>query len=183
VEKPDAATAEGYLRSGEHLWNSGIFLLPVQTFLSELSRYEPELLLHARDALDQASRDKDFVWLHQETFARCRAISLDYAVMERTDRLAVVPADFGWTDVGSWSTLAEIVDPDQAGNMLIGDVLTESTRNCYIRNEGGPLVASIGVEDLIIVATPDAVLVAHKNHDQEVKRIVDRLRVGKRGVI
>ena len=176
VEKPDLAAAENYVRSGDHLWNSGIFLLPAATFIAELSRHEPELLDHARGALEQASRDEDFIRLNPQCFARCRSVSIDYAVMERSERLAVLPVDFGWTDVGSWSAVAEIAEQDEAGNTLIGDVLTEATGNCYIRSEGGPLLASVGVEDLIIVATPDAVLVAHKDRDQDVKRIVDRLR-------
>jgi mannose-1-phosphate guanylyltransferase/mannose-6-phosphate isomerase len=182
VEKPDRATAEGYLKSGDHLWNSGIFLLPVRAFVAELERYEPELLGHARDSLERSSRDEDFVRLEQEAFDRCRAISVDHAVMERTDRMAVLPVDFGWTDVGSWSTLAEMADRDVAGNTTLGEVLTESTENCYIRSEG-PLVATIGVENLVIVATPDAVLIARKDKDQDVKRIVDRLRDGNYGRI
>lgn len=181
VEKPDLAAAEDYVRRGDHLWNSGIFLLPVSTFLAELSLYEPELLNHARDALEQASRDDDFVRLQPDCFGRCRSISVDYAVMERTKRLAVLPVDFGWTDVGSWSTLAEIAERDEEGNTLAGDVLTESTHNSYIRSDAGPLVATVGIDNLIIVATPEAVLVVHKDHDQEVKRIVDRLRDGKHG--
>jgi mannose-1-phosphate guanylyltransferase/mannose-6-phosphate isomerase len=180
VEKPDRATAEGYLKSGDHLWNSGIFLLPVRAFIAELERYEPKLLGHARNALERASRDDDFVRLEQEAFDRCRAISIDYAVMERTDRMAVLPVDFDWTDVGSWSTLADMADRDGGGNTTIGEVLTESTVNCYIRSEG-PLVAAIGVENLVIVATPDAILVARKDQDQDVKRIVDRLRGGNHG--
>lgn len=180
VEKPDLATAESYLRGGEHLWNSGIFLLPAATFIEELSRYEPDLMGHARDALDRASRDEDFVRLDAGAFGRCRSISIDYAVMERTDRLAVLAAEFDWTDVGSWSTVAELAERDQSGNSIVGEVFAEATRNCYIRSDG-PLVATVGVDDLVVVATPDAVLVAHKDRDQDVKRIVDRLRDGKHG--
>lgn len=182
VEKPDRATAEIYLRSGDHLWNSGIFLLPVPALIAELTRHEPEILSHARDALDRATRDEDFLRLDRPAFDRCKAMSLDHAVMERAERLAVIPVDFGWTDVGSWSTLAEMADRDAAGNTIVGDVLTEATRNSYVRSEG-PLVATIGVEDLVVVATPDAVLVAHKDRDQDIKRIVDRLRGGKHGTI
>jgi mannose-1-phosphate guanylyltransferase/mannose-1-phosphate guanylyltransferase/mannose-6-phosphate isomerase len=104
VEKPDRATAERYLRSGDHLWNSGIFLLPVGAFIGEMERYEPQVLKHARDALDRATHDDDFVRLDQDAFDRCRSISVDYAVMERTGRMVVLPAEFDWTDVGSWST-------------------------------------------------------------------------------
>jgi len=180
VEKPDSATAGSYLKSGDHLWNSGIFLLPVRTFLAELERFEPELLGDARASLERAAHDDDFVRLEQKAFDRCRTVSVDHAVMERTDRMAVLPVDFDWTDVGSWSTLAEMADRDISGNTILGEVLSESTENCYIRSEG-PLVATIGVENLVIVATPDAVLVTRKQQDQDVKRIVDRLRSGKHG--
>lgn len=182
VEKPDRATAEGYLKGGEHLWNSGIFVLSAPALLAELARHEPEILANARESLERASRDEDFLRLHPESFDRCRVISIDHAVMERAERLAVIPVDFGWTDVGSWSTLAEMTGRDAAGNTIVGEVLTEATRDCYIRSEG-PLVAALGVEDLVIVATPDAVLVAHKDRDQDIKRIVDRLRDGKHGRI
>jgi mannose-1-phosphate guanylyltransferase/mannose-1-phosphate guanylyltransferase/mannose-6-phosphate isomerase len=180
VEKPDRETAERYVRGGDHLWNSGIFLLPATVFLAELTRFEPELLSHARKSLEHASRDSDFLRLDQEQFDRCRSIAIDLAVMERSDRMAVVPVDCGWTDVGSWSTLADMVDRDAFGNTTVGEVFTDGTRNSYVRSDG-PLVATVGVEDLIVVATPDAVLVAHKDHDQDIKRIVDQLRDGKHG--
>jgi mannose-1-phosphate guanylyltransferase/mannose-1-phosphate guanylyltransferase/mannose-6-phosphate isomerase len=182
VEKPDRATAEGYLRGGDYLWNSGIFLLPATVFLAELSRFEPELLANARKALQRALHDEDFIRLDQEAFGRCRSIAVDLAVMERSDRMAVIPVDCGWTDVGSWSTLADMAERDAPGNTIAGEVLIEATRTSYIRTSG-PLVATVGVEDLIVVATPDAVLVAHKDHDQDIKRIVDRLRDGKHGRI
>jgi mannose-1-phosphate guanylyltransferase/mannose-6-phosphate isomerase len=182
VEKPDRETAEKYLRGGDHFWNSGIFLLPAKVFLAELSRFEPELIAHARKSLERASRDADFLRLDQEAFDRCASIAVDRAVMERSDRMAVVPVDCGWTDVGSWSTLADMAERDASGNSTAGEVLTEGTTNSYIRSEG-PLVATVGVENLIVVATPDAILVAHKDHDQDIKRIVDRLRDGKHGRI
>ncbi len=182
VEKPDRATAEGYLAGGDHLWNSGIFLLPVSVFLSELARLEPELLGHAREALARATRDTDFLRLDQDAFARCRSVSIDHAVMEHTDRLAVVPVDCGWTDVGSWSTLAGMTGCDASGNTTVGEVLSEGTTNSYLRSEG-PLLATVGIDNLIVIATPDAVLVAHKDHDQDIKKIVDRLRGGNHGRI
>jgi mannose-1-phosphate guanylyltransferase/mannose-1-phosphate guanylyltransferase/mannose-6-phosphate isomerase len=181
VEKPDLATAEAYLSGGEHLWNSGIFLLAVATFLSEVSRYEPDLLEHAREALDRASRDQDFVRLDQSSFDRCHSISIDEGIMERSERLAVLPVAFGWTDVGSWSTFAEIAETDEAGNTAMGDVWMEGTQNSYVRSEG-PLVATVGVGDLVVIATGDAVLVARKDRDQDVKLIVDKLRSRKRGL-
>jgi mannose-1-phosphate guanylyltransferase/mannose-1-phosphate guanylyltransferase/mannose-6-phosphate isomerase len=182
VEKPDRDTAEAYLRGGHHLWNSGIFLLPAKVFIAELSRFEPELLAHARKSLELASRDADFLRLDQEAFDRCPSVAVDRAVMERSDRMAVVPVDCGWTDVGSWSTLADMAERDASGNTTVGEVFTEGTSNSYIRSDG-PLVATVGVEDLIVVATSDAILVAHKDHDQDIKRIVDRLRDGKHGRI
>jgi len=182
VEKPDRDTAEGYLRGGDHLWNSGIFLLPAKVFIAELSRFEPELLAHARKALERSTRDADFLRLDEEAFGRCPSIAVDRAVMERSARMAVVPVDCGWTDVGSWSTLAGMAECDASGNTTFGEVFAEGTRNSYIRSDG-PLVATVGVENLIVVATPDAILVAHKDHDQDIKRIVDRLRDGKHGRI
>ena len=182
VEKPDHAAAARYVAGGEHLWNSGIFLLPVGVFLSELDRHEPELLGHARRALELAERSPDFVRLDFDAFSCCRATSIDYAVMERTDRAAVVPVDFEWSDVGSWRSLLELTGQDAEGNAIIGEVFAEDTRNSYLRSEG-PLVATIGVEDMIVVATPDAVLVAHKDRDQDIRKIVERLRGGNHGRI
>jgi mannose-1-phosphate guanylyltransferase/mannose-1-phosphate guanylyltransferase/mannose-6-phosphate isomerase len=175
VEKPDRETAEGYLQSGEYLWNSGIFLLPAGALLAEMARHAPEILRHAEDALERAIRDSDFLRLDEAKFRLCPSVSIDHAVMERTHRAAVVPADFGWTDVGSWSTLWDIALRDGAGNALFGDVLVENTKSSYIRSEG-PLVATIGVDDLVVVATADAVLVANKGQDQEIRKIVERLR-------
>lgn len=179
-EKPNRETAAQYLAHGEYLWNSGIFLLSARAMIRELSRHEPEILEHAGNALDHATQDADFLRLDEDAFGCCRSTSIDYAIMERTDRAAVVPADFGWTDLGSWSTLWEIADRNEIGNILLGDVLTEFTSNSYIRSEG-PLIATIGIDGLIVVATPDAVLVAEKGRDQEVKRIVERLRAGNLG--
>jgi len=175
TEKPDAPTAEHYLEGGRHLWNSGIFLLSARSLLDELARHEPQILFHAKEALTRSIYKGGVIHLDPVAFARCPDLSLDYAVMERTDRAAVVQADFDWTDVGSWSTLWEIGEPDPAGNVLLGDVLAERTQRSYIRSEG-PLVATVGVDDLIVVAMEDAVLVAHKSCDQEIKRIVERLR-------
>lgn len=175
TEKPDEDTAATYLASGEYLWNSGIFLMPVEKLLEELGAFEPELLRSAGEALERATRDGDVLRLEAESFGRCRSISIDYAVMERTDKAAVVPAGFGWMDVGSWSALWSAGARDDAGNVAIGDVLSVATRGSYIRSEG-PLVATLGVEDLIVVATDDAVLVARKDKDQDIREILDRLR-------
>jgi mannose-1-phosphate guanylyltransferase/mannose-6-phosphate isomerase len=174
VEKPDAATAAGYVASGDYDWNSGVFVFKAATFLAELEKLEPELLAHCRAALAQAKSDLDFLRLDSTAFAKAKSISIDYAVMERTDKAAVVPVDMGWSDIGSWESLWSVAERDGSGNALIGDVLHYGTRNSYLRSEG-PLVAAVGVEDLVVVATQDAVLVSHKSASQDVKRIVEQL--------
>jgi mannose-1-phosphate guanylyltransferase/mannose-1-phosphate guanylyltransferase/mannose-6-phosphate isomerase len=174
-EKPDQATAERYLATGEYLWNGGIFLLPVRAFLAELERLAPEVLTTAREALARGQRDIDFLRLDTDAFARCPSVSVDVAVMEKTDKAVVVPSAFGWTDVGAWSALWEIGAKDEAGNVTTGDVIAANARGSYLRSEG-PLVAALGVEDLIVIATPDVVLVTTKAHDQDVKGLVERLK-------
>jgi mannose-1-phosphate guanylyltransferase/mannose-1-phosphate guanylyltransferase/mannose-6-phosphate isomerase len=175
VEKPDLATAEAYLADGRYSWNSGIFLLPAGAVVEELQAHAPQVLAAARQALALAKTDMDFLRLDPEAFAQSPSISIDYAVMEKTARAAVAPASFAWSDVGAWSALWDLAEPDAEGNVQIGDTLAEGTRGCYLRSEG-PLVATVGVENLIVVATPDAVLVADRARDQEVKRLVERLR-------
>lgn len=175
VEKPDLATAQHFLREGGYLWNSGMFLLPAASYLEELSLHEPETRRLAELALDQAQADTDFLRLDAAAFSGCRDISIDYAVMERTRRAAVLRAGgLGWSDVGSWSSLASLSERDASGNTTIGDVLAEGVSNSYIRAEHR-LVAAVGIEDVVIVETPDAVLVAHRDKVQDVKRIVAQL--------
>jgi len=174
VEKPDAATAAGYVASGDYDWNSGMFLFKANAFLGELERLEPDLLSHCRDAFARGRKDLDFFRLEAESFAKAKAISIDYAVMERTDKAAVVPVEMGWSDVGSWEALWAAATRDEFGNVTKGDVLHHGARNCYLRSEG-PLVAAVGVEDIVVVATQDAVLVSHKSASQDVKRIVEQL--------
>jgi mannose-1-phosphate guanylyltransferase/mannose-6-phosphate isomerase len=176
VEKPERAVAERYLASGDYLWNGGIFLLPARELVEEFERRAPELLANARASLENATRDIDFLRLDPKAFERCPSISIDYAIMEKTERAVVVPTDFGWTDVGSWSALWDIGAKDESGNVSVGDVLAEGVKNSYLRSEGGPLVAALGVEDLIVVATADVVLVTAKNRDQDVKMLVERLK-------
>jgi len=171
VEKPDPATAEAYVASGDYAWNSGMFVLPVRTYLGEVERLQPELLRCCSDALRKASRDLDFLRLARASFVAAPSISIDYAVMEHTDKGVVVAADMGWNDVGSWSALWEISDKDPQGNAVIGDVLVQDAHNCYVRGDGN-LVAAIGVDDLVIVATDDVVLVVPRDRAQEVKKIV-----------
>ncbi|MFA6264152.1 MAG: mannose-1-phosphate guanylyltransferase/mannose-6-phosphate isomerase [Pseudolabrys sp.] len=175
IEKPDAARAAELLASGDYLWNSGIFLLPVRTLLRELERHAPEVLKAARNAVATASLDLDFLRLREEPLAACPSISLDKAVLEKTDRAVVVPARFDWSDIGSWSTLWEVGDKTAAHNVEIGDVIAEDSRGCYLRGDG-PLVAALGVDDLVVVATPDVVLVTPKNNAQDVGRLVSRLK-------
>lgn len=174
-EKPDSATAKTYLTTGRHFWNSGIFLVAAKVMLSEMERYAPEVLRHARAALEGAVRDLDFCRLDPESFASVPAISLDHAMMERTERAAVIPVEFAWSDIGAWSELWHASARDGDGNVVSGDVKAMDTRNCYLRSEG-PLVAALGLEDMIVVATPDAVLVTRKGADQDVKQLVAGLQ-------
>jgi mannose-1-phosphate guanylyltransferase / mannose-6-phosphate isomerase len=180
VEKPDTPTAERYLKSGDFFWNSGIFLFPAALFLSEVERLRPDMLAACRAALDAARRDDDFIRLDKEAFGACPADSIDYAVMEHTAKAAVVPVSMGWSDLGSWDALWELAEKDAAGNALSGNVIAEDAKNCYLRSEAG-LVAALGVEDLIVVATDDAVMLAPKNRAQDVRRLVARLVRENRG--
>ena len=174
VEKPDRATAEGYVASGNYFWNSGMFLFRAATFLEELERLQPRMLESCRSALQSAHRDMDFIRLDETAFASCPSDSIDYAVMEHARSAAVVPVEMGWNDVGSWQSLWDIAERTGEGNALQGDVLIEGVRNSYLRSDG-PLLAAVGVEDLIIVATKDAVLVSHRDASQDVKKIVEQL--------
>jgi mannose-1-phosphate guanylyltransferase/mannose-6-phosphate isomerase len=178
LEKPDAATARRLVADGRHLWNAGMFVATAETLLAEFERHEPALLAEVRAALRSARRDLDFIRLGDE-FARAASISFDYAVAERTDRAAVVPASIGWSDIGSWGALWEISPKDDAGNVTVGDVLIESARDCYVRSDG-ILTAVVGLEGAVVVVMEDAVLAMPRDRSQEVKRIVDRLRAAKR---
>ncbi|RZF26942.1 mannose-1-phosphate guanylyltransferase/mannose-6-phosphate isomerase [Paraburkholderia sp. UYCP14C] len=175
VEKPDAATAQRFIDEGRYYWNSGMFMLKASTYMDELRRYEPEIARQAELSLQSAQQDYDFVRLDAEAFAACPNISVDHAVMEKTQRAAVVAvADLGWNDIGSWTALADIAERDAQNNALIGDVLTDAVSNSYIRAEHR-LVAAIGLENVVIVETADAVLVAHRDQAQDVKKIVAQL--------
>lgn len=179
VEKPDAETAAQLAASGRYLWNSGMFVFTAATILAELQRHAPDVLAAVRTAVAGRTRDLDFIRLAAAPFADAPGISLDYAVAERTDRAAVVPADFGWSDVGSWGALWELGAKDGAGNVTVGDVLLEGARHCYARSDG-ILTAVVGLQDAIVVVTEDAVLAMHRDRSQDVKRIVDRLRAAGR---
>lgn len=174
VEKPDRATAEQFLATGRFTWNSGMFLFKASAILAELERLVPEVVSACRLALEQESADLNFLRLEREAFAACPNVALDVAVMERTDRGAVLPLEAGWSDVGSWSALWETADQDDQGNVLRGRVIHEDSRNCYLRSEHR-LVVGLGVEDLVVVETDDVVLVAHRNRAQDIKGIVSRL--------
>ncbi len=174
VEKPDRAAAESYLAEGGYDWNAGIFMFRADCILSEMHNHCPEIATCAAEAVVKGSLDLDFLRLDTQAFTACPSDSIDYAVMEHTADAVVVPVDMGWSDIGSWSALWEIGAKDDGGNVLAGDVLAESTRNCYIRAESR-LVATIGVENLIVVETGDVLLIAARDRVQDVKKIVERI--------
>ncbi|MBF5037987.1 mannose-1-phosphate guanylyltransferase/mannose-6-phosphate isomerase [Methylophilus glucosoxydans] len=179
VEKPDAATAKQYLDAGNFYWNSGMFLFKPSVFLSELQQYAPAMVNAVSSAVAQSYQDLDFVRLHEASFAESPSDSIDYAVMEKTKLAAVVPASMGWNDVGSWTALKEVQPNDEAGNATRGDVYLKNVKNTLVRAESR-FVAAVGVEDLLIVETSDAVLVAHRDCAQDVKNIVDHLKASGR---
>ena len=174
VEKPALEKAKAYVESGKYLWNSGMFLFSAQTYLEELQRLEPEMLEACNAAVVSGSRDLDFVRLEAKAFGKAKSISIDYAVMEKTDKGAIVSLDAGWDDVGSW-TFLETQGCDARGNYAHGDVLLEDTDNTLVHSESR-LVATLGMKDTVVVATKDAVLVADRSRVQDVKRIVNRLK-------
>ena len=179
VEKPDAATAARLVASGTHLWNSGMFVMRADVLLDEMGLYAPDVLSAVRAAVSGRTQDLDFIRLEPAAFAACPSISLDYAVAERTVRAAVVPADLGWSDVGSWHALWELGAKDCSGNVAVGDVMLEGADGCYVRSDG-VLTAVVGLTDAAVVVTADAVMVAPRDRAQDVKRIVDRLRAAGR---
>ncbi|SDD11127.1 mannose-1-phosphate guanylyltransferase/mannose-6-phosphate isomerase [Aquimonas voraii] len=174
VEKPDLATAQGYVASGQYFWNSGMFLIRASRYLEELERLAPDMLAACRDALTKARRDEDFVRLDAEAFAGCPADSIDYAVMEHTPHAAVVPLDAGWSDVGSWGALWEVSPKDAQGNAHRGDVIAIDCRNTYAH--GQRLITLIGLEDVVVVETDDALLVGRRDQLQKVKDLVGTLK-------
>lgn len=179
VEKPDADRATQYLASGDYTWNSGMFLFKASRYTEELQMHRPDILAACRTALDAATHDLDFVRIDAAAFAACPSDSVDYAVMEHTDAAAMVALDAGWNDLGAWGALADVLDCDDRGNCLQGDVLTEQVHNTLIHADSR-LVAAVGLRDLVVVETKDAVLVAHKEQVQDVKRIVAQLKAAGR---
>jgi mannose-1-phosphate guanylyltransferase len=174
VEKPDRETAERYLDSGDYYWNSGMFMFRAQSYLDELEKFNPQMIEHCKRAVAGIAEDIGFLRLDAEAFAACESDSIDYAVMEKTERACVVPMDTGWSDIGSWSSLWEQDVKDSAGNSSRGDVMMADTANSIVHAESR-LVAAVGVSDLVIIETRDAVLVASRDKSQEVKQIVARL--------
>ncbi|MDH3398456.1 MAG: mannose-1-phosphate guanylyltransferase/mannose-6-phosphate isomerase [Acidimicrobiia bacterium] len=179
VEKPDLETAIGYLASGNYLWNSGMFMFLASRYLEELERFDPRMVHECRRALDTGEEVDEGIWLDRSAFQAINGNSIDYAVMEHTNRAVVVPLDAGWSDVGSWPALWEISHQDDHGNVAQGDVLTEGTTGSYLRSESR-LVAVVGLKDVVVVETPDAVLVCHKDQAQDIKTIVERLKQANR---
>ena len=179
VEKPDAKTAGGYVAES-YLWNSGNFAFRADIMLEEIARYEPDIAAAAKLAVEGMARDLDFLRLPAEPFARAPKKSIDYAVMERTDRAAVVPVDLGWSDVGSWSAVWDVMNHDAEGNASTGSVVFYDSRNSLARSDDAILTAVVGLEDIIVVATPDAVLVTSRDKAEQVKGLVEQLKAQNR---
>lgn len=174
-EKPDEKTAQEFLESGKYLWNSGMFCFKASAFIEELEKHHPDIVVHAKSALEHSEKDLDFIRLETKAFEKCEDISIDYAVMEKTQNGAMVSLDANWNDVGSWDAVWEVSEKNQDNNVCIGDVITKKTKNCFIRGRH-KLVCTLGLEDIIVVDTQDALLVASKEHVQEVKDIVSDLK-------
>ena len=175
VEKPDLKTAQAYLEQGNYLWNSGMFMFKAATLIDELTTHSPEIVTSVNDAVNNAEQDLDFIRLDKKAFESSPSDSIDYALMEKSDNVVVVPLDAQWNDIGSWSALYDIGIKDTNGNVIQGDVFTEKTTNTYI-HANHHMVATIGVQDLVIVETPNATLIATKDKTQKVKKIVERLQ-------
>ena len=175
VEKPDLETAQIYLEQGNYLWNSGMFMFQADVLISELSEQSPNIVVSVIDAVTNATKDLDFIRLDKQSFESSPSDSIDYALMEKSDNVVVVPLDAGWNDIGSWSALHDIGTKDADGNVINGDVFMQDTTNTYI-HANGHMIATIGVQDLIIVDTPNATLISTKDKSQEVKNIVEQLK-------
>jgi mannose-1-phosphate guanylyltransferase/mannose-6-phosphate isomerase len=178
VEKPDLATAESYVASGRYLWNSGMFVFSARLYLEELDRHAPAMLAACRQAVAEATADRDFIRLGP-SFLDSPSNSIDYAVMEKVDNAAVVPLAAGWSDIGSWAALHDVLAKDAAGNFLRGDVIAEGCSNTYVASTSR-LVTAIGLRDLIVVETADAVMVMTKSDSQKIKAVVDKLKAAGR---
>jgi mannose-1-phosphate guanylyltransferase/mannose-6-phosphate isomerase len=176
VEKPDAATAKTYLAAGNYAWNSGMFLFKAQRYLDELEQYAPAMHAASQAAFKQAKTDLDFVRVDKEAFAASPDNSIDYTVMEKTTRAAVVPVSCGWSDIGSWDALWAVSQRDSDGNRLEGDVIAIDSHNCFVRGHERRLIAALGLDDMVVVDTPDAVMIAPRARVQDVKQLVERIK-------
>ena len=176
IEKPSLEKAEKFMKDKHYLWNSGIFLFKATSIIDSLKTFEPELLDNCKNALSSSSKDLDFERLDKDYFKKCPNLSIDNAVMEKTQKAHVVPLVAGWSDVGNWQSLWEIEQKDMHGNVIIGDVFTENSKNSYLHSKNGLLVG-IGIEDLIVVNTDDAILVANNRNSQEIKNLVEKLNL------
>ena len=175
AEKPDAATAADYIADGSYFWNGGIFLFSAATYIETLEQLRPEMVSACQKAVDEGRDDLDFFRPDTDAFEACKGESIDYAVMENTTAGAVVPVDIGWHDVGSWESLWLISDKDDNGNVTVGDVISENVRGSYLRSEG-PLIAAIGLENITVVATADAVLVGTRDAVENIKPVVEAMK-------
>lgn len=179
VEKPDLVTAEKYVESGEFFWNSGMFVFRAQDYLDELARFEPATVEACQLSLERAAKDLDFTRLDEASFAECVDISIDYAVMERTNKAWCIPLDAQWSDLGSWESIWENTEKDAAGNVTQGDIQTIDCKNSLLFGESR-LIAAIGLEDMLVIDTDNSILIAHKKHAQQVKEIVETLKADNR---
>lgn len=175
VEKPTMEKARAYLNHGQYLWNAGIFLFSAKALISAFDTHAPDILKACREALDKAQMDLDFLRLDEAAYAACTSISLDYAIMEKADNIACVPLESQWSDLGTWPALCDVVDSDNQGNVVSGDVILHETTNSYVHSKDGACLALVGLDNVIAVATKDAILITDKTHAQDVKLIVDRL--------
>tara|TARA_A100001011_G_C14271001_1_gene826977 strand:- start:174 stop:1613 length:1440 start_codon:yes stop_codon:yes gene_type:complete len=175
IEKPNKEKAKSFLRDSRFTWNSGIFLFKASEILKEIEKFYPEIITYCKKSLDKKLYDFDFQRLSKKTFIKCPNISIDIAVMEKTARGTVIPLDVGWNDIGSWDSLWGISEKDYKGNVIEGNVTIDNTENCYLRSENR-LIAGIGLKNLLVVETNDAILVAEKNQSQKVKNIVQKLQ-------
>lgn len=180
VEKPDLATAEEYCASGEYFWNSGMFVFRASVYLEELGRFEPQMLAACRAAAERSVADLDFIRVDRAALEQCPSESIDYAIMERTQRAWMVPLDLSWSDLGSWASIWETMEKDADGNVKLGDVLTEDCSNCLLHAEGH-LIAALGIRDLVVIDTKDALLIAPRARVQDVKKLVAKLESAGRG--
>jgi mannose-1-phosphate guanylyltransferase/mannose-6-phosphate isomerase len=179
VEKPDAQTAQGYLQSGEYYWNSGMFLFKASRYLAELKQHRPDIYQACEKAVSELTADLDFIRINKDAFIACPDESIDYAVMEKTKDAVVVPLDAGWNDVGGFAALWQVATKDKQNNVLRGEVFSHNSHDLYVHSDD-KMVATVGVSDLVIVNTKDAVLVAHKDYTQDVKHIVNQLKAAER---